>query len=456
MNGSHGVRLLCLVTAFVVAGTSAGRGQPGRGQAPAEEPRGIFFEAVPMLGPDTAARVDFLYRIDREFFVAIRDPDSTRVPVFRRHGEVLVELLDSGGVSRARQIDRLSGTEDAVEPARSGKRWFTGAASLTVPAGRYSISFQVDDLGSEREFADRSRTIEARRAGRDTIPDGGPLMLAGIPDGPSTPLVPQNFGGDVLFGPGGGLAFEVAGAIPDTARFSCRVAENPPPGSRATPAAVLDTLIFPILLPGSVQTPLRVEGDTVRYSLAGTGEGTTTVVIPLPLERLPLRSYMLTGELKAGEMHKRISLRFRNVWPDMPASLRDVDQALDALRFVTTPPQLDSLKRGSFTERRDALEAFWKPRDPDPATAHNPVMTEYYRRVDEAVRRFGTLRDPDGSRTDRGRIFILHGPPADVERSLDPRTGYREVWTYANPPKTFVFVDANRTGAYVLVTPKNQ
>ena len=55
---------------------------------------------------------------------------------------------------------------------------------------------------------------------------------------------------------------------------------------------------------------------------------------------------------------------------------RDVDYALDMLRYVTTERVLDSLTSGNYEERRDHLEGFWKAHDTTPETAYNEVMTE--------------------------------------------------------------------------------
>ena len=98
------------------------------------------------------------------------------------------------------------------------------------------------------------------------------------------------------------------------------------------------------------------------------------------------------------------------------------------------------------------LSQFWKKKDSTPETAYNEVMVEYYRRVDHATRFFGTLRDPDGFKSDRGRIYILYGPPTNTERTLSPSSGYQEEWTYANAGKRFIFADESKSGNYVLVS----
>ncbi|RPH31043.1 GWxTD domain-containing protein, partial [bacterium] len=57
---------------------------------------------------------------------------------------------------------------------------------------------------------------------------------------------------------------------------------------------------------------------------------------------------------------------------------------------------------------------------------------------------------PDGSRTDRGKIYILYGPPTSMDRSLDPAAGFQETWIYEKLGKRFVFKDQSKSGNYVL------
>jgi hypothetical protein len=82
-------------------------------------------------------------------------------------------------------------------------------------------------------------------------------------------------------------------------------------------------------------------------------------------------------------------------------------------------------------------------------------MVEYYRRVDHAMRAFSSMRGFDGHKSDRGRIYILYGPPTKTQRSLDPSTGYQEVWIYEKQNKKFVFVDQSKSGNYTLVATQN-
>jgi GWxTD domain-containing protein len=160
----------------------------------------------------------------------------------------------------------------------------------------------------------------------------------------------------------------------------------------------------------------------------------------------------MTFTFSSGPDTEEIVRKGRAVWPDMPFTLKDIDNALDVLKYITTESELDSLRRGNLEERRAHLEGFWRGKGGKQETAFNEVMTEYYRRADHATRSFGTLRQPDGFRSDRGRIYVLYGPPTSTDRMLDPVSGFHEVWTYSHLKKKFVFVDQNKSGNYVLVS----
>ena len=64
-------------------------------------------------------------------------------------------------------------------------------------------------------------------------------------------------------------------------------------------------------------------------------------------------------------------------------------------------------------ERERFIEQFWLRRDPNPRTAANEVKEEHYRRIAYSHEFF--FSGKPGWKTDRGRIYIIHGPPAEKE-----------------------------------------
>ena len=65
------------------------------------------------------------------------------------------------------------------------------------------------------------------------------------------------------------------------------------------------------------------------------------------------------------------------------------------------------------SERDQFIGAFWEHCDPTPDTYENEYKEEHYRRVDFANEQFGSFLP--GWKTDRGRIYIIYGPPDKIE-----------------------------------------
>ena len=70
----------------------------------------------------------------------------------------------------------------------------------------------------------------------------------------------------------------------------------------------------------------------------------------------------------------------------------------------------------SDDEREQFIEQFWLRRDPDPDTDANEYREEYYQRIAYANEHFSS--GIPGWKTDRGRIYIMFGPPDGRSRIL--------------------------------------
>jgi GWxTD domain-containing protein len=64
-------------------------------------------------------------------------------------------------------------------------------------------------------------------------------------------------------------------------------------------------------------------------------------------------------------------------------------------------------------EREQFIESFWQRRDPTPDTVENEFKEEHYRRIAYANERFAS--GIAGWRTDRGRTYVIWGPPDEIE-----------------------------------------
>jgi GWxTD domain-containing protein len=137
----------------------------------------------------------------------------------------------------------------------------------------------------------------------------------------------------------------------------------------------------------------------------------------------------------------------------------------EVVPYIITPAEREVfLGLPNEAERGRFIERFWRKRDPDPATPANEFQRQYYLRIALADKFFGNS-GVAGWRTDRGRIFILLGPPHEIQRDFNVAgasgTGRfdTETWQYWGLPNPklpynveFVFIDRYGTGRYVLDT----
>jgi len=150
------------------------------------------------------------------------------------------------------------------------------------------------------------------------------------------------------------------------------------------------------------------------------------------------------------------------------------------VRYIITKEESKIFSELPPSARADFIEKFWKRRDPDPDTEMNEYRNAYFARIEEANRLFRGGGRP-GWLQDRGRIYILFGPPNErmanpmggqpVDPYEDPRemisssrvsVGEKptEWWVYYNLFSSMsgshivrlVFVDTLGTGDYKLST----
>src|SRR5437879_703446 len=82
--------------------------------------------------------------------------------------------------------------------------------------------------------------------------------------------------------------------------------------------------------------------------------------------------------------------------------------------YILTDEERSAFLRLSNNEEREQfIEQFWLRRDPTPDTVENEFKEEHYRRIAYANERFAS--GIPGWKTDRGRIYIIWGPPDEIE-----------------------------------------
>lgn len=82
--------------------------------------------------------------------------------------------------------------------------------------------------------------------------------------------------------------------------------------------------------------------------------------------------------------------------------------------YIITPEEKSAFLHLSTNEEREQfIEQFWQRRNPDPDSPENTYKEEHYRRIAYANEHFAS--GIPGWKTDRGRIYIMWGPPDEID-----------------------------------------
>jgi GWxTD domain-containing protein len=104
------------------------------------------------------------------------------------------------------------------------------------------------------------------------------------------------------------------------------------------------------------------------------------------------------------------------------------------VRYLLSKDEDDTFRSLKTDEERSGfIRKFWASRDPVTSTPENEYRALFYARVAEANRTFTDSTKP-GWKTDRGKIYVLLGPPDDFENKpfRDDFVPDAITWTYRN------------------------
>jgi GWxTD domain-containing protein len=167
--------------------------------------------------------------------------------------------------------------------------------------------------------------------------------------------------------------------------------------------------------------------------------------------KLSKNRYKCIVELKVNGDEDRKEKVLSFYWITVPETQDDIDLALRQMRYIVHPDSLDKYEDATLADQKVFFESFWASRDPNPNTAVNELLEEYFRRVNFSNREFSSFNE-GGWLSDRGRILIKFGYPDDIERHpFDLNSVPYVIWRYYSLRKVFVFADQTGFGDYRLL-----
>lgn len=151
-------------------------------------------------------------------------------------------------------------------------------------------------------------------------------------------------------------------------------------------------------------------------------------LIPSPLRATPKKSKLDRQEKRRQKAAQKEQESAYKHWIDdeVPYIITDNERA--AFKKLTTDD-----------EREQFIEAFWERRNPNPGSPENEFKEEYYRRIAYANDHYAS--GIQGWKTDRGRIYIMYGPPDEIDSHPSGGTYNRPQEEGGGETSTYPFED---------------
>lgn len=418
--------------------------------------RPVIFEALPYWNDDsTSINLVVLYRMSPSFFFFVKT-NTLQQELYEANGELIIEIRDSNNVtvgrdSRTIHLEQTSMPTEDPSPSYE----IHGVFTFHLKKGLFHIVVEAKDIESDKSFLNRETKVDTRTFSASGL-NISPIMFIDPAQFDSslsdhTIFFPVNHGGNVIIGQSGVCVFQVVS--PDTTtdiHLDWKIQSKNEDEDEISQELHGEQCSQ---LSGSLD--LIEQAKRISFMIKKGSAHSRFIFVPIPVQRLDAGNYMLTATVTQGTLKSVKTFQYKVIWPLKPRSLSDPKLAIDALRLIATKEEIDKIDVFNSEKSRKAFQAFWHKRNPDTTRAYNSVMAEYYRRVDESIKRYSTSNEIDGYRTDRGHIHILFGAPTITNRILKPNTVPIEIWTYENLNKRFIFKDSKRNGNYSLIKMEN-
>ncbi len=391
----------------------------------------LYFETH-IFPTDTSNVLTFVYRVPYSRFVFIKDGNK-----YKADFRLTVEVTDSLSRHVARQIDEKSISTAKYEETASDNDYFEGLTKIYLKKGNYHLLPIISDINSNREIKLPEASVNTKsESTNEFLP---PLIvqhtMSNCNEGTYYELT--NFNNCFPFSED---EYDLIIPAKDTSLKSIH----------AVLINNIDTVFNSEVSDSFVSSLMPSEcGGKIILQSSPDIRATRNFVIKSfsrKMEEGNLRIFVLKEKIK-----KKAAPIVRDiVWFNKPFSLQKPAEAIKLLKFIEKEPVIDSLLKSDPLNYSDVLFGYWKKYDPTAGTEFNPLMYEYYLRVDYAVKHFSTLSGKNGAETDRGITYIKYGNPKSIERFSDDYGKIVEKWVYENPLRVFEFVDQLGTGNYTL------
>jgi GWxTD domain-containing protein len=152
-------------------------------------------------------------------------------------------------------------------------------------------------------------------------------------------------------------------------------------------AALAGAVVYPVVaIPALKQQPQTQQGQSDNQK---------------PEKELTAKQAAKLKQKRDKELYKELNPQYKK-WLDE-----------DVVYIISNEERSAFVHLQTNEEREQFIEAFWQRRNPDPESPENTFKEEHYRRIAYANEHYAS--GIPGWKTDRGRIYIIWGPPDEIQ-----------------------------------------
>jgi len=382
--------------------------------------------------PDSSNFLYYTYRIPYNRLVFVRSGKE-----YSANLKVMAELTDSSSELLERDTRESKVTVDDFNLTNSNFHYLQGFLKFNVQGNFYRLFPVITDLNSQREIPLKREEISLTRFTETQIYIPIVINSGDYYCSEEKVMTISNFGGSIPFSP---ESYDLLIPVKDLEIEKLFV----------TITNRTDT-VFSSVINNYFDSELNIFNCDSRIVITEDENLTVTRNFLLPginenLDEGPIVvNVSKTGEEADAEFNRIV------FWVDKPFSLRDPEIAIELLEFIENEQVIEDMLDKDEEEYPEVLKEYWAQFDPSPKTVFNPVMQEYYSRIDYAAKEFISIGRENGIATDRGRVYIRFGNPDKIERTSNEQGNVVETWIYSKQDMKFVFVDKKGTGSFTLI-----
>lgn len=416
----------------------------------------IFIDDLIIPTEDGKTNVSIIFRFDNDFLPYKKKTytDDIEAPegmdfytIARLNSEIFKgesrrrQLNNSEIAARDLWIDTLY--TKTFEETESKDLYASGSLTNTLEAGKYNYVLQLSLMENTNERS--SNPTNLRVVDWDKKKKGEIILIKEVSENKELPLM--NLSNNVLFGKDFYSLIRIPNYNPSN-KYTIDISKAKV--TRKDTVGTESVLNFDISTSDISENvlPSLTPGKEPSIVLSKSEQNYTYALVKIPNSTLDNSAYLL--EVNSSEDTEPVAKTlFRSYWPDMPASLLNLNISIDMMKHIVSEEVLKEIKSGSQKEKEAKFREFWVTKDPSPNTIYNELMAEYYRRIDYSFREFGNRGNFDGHESDQGKVYIKYGPPVSTDRQFPTNGKVLEVWDYGN--KKFVFEASTGFGDFVLL-----